>query len=94
MGGLGGSTPSTRIDSWGLLGYDVSDEELLSGLMNSGFDKKPEDVQSFRDTSVPHMNTYHLFDSVEPAAQFIHHERVQEHAPFFIFGIWLIKKEL
>jgi hypothetical protein len=35
-----------------------------------------------------------LFASIKPALDFMHvsDERVRAHAPFFVFGIWLIKK--
>jgi hypothetical protein len=42
-----------------------------------------------------YLNEHHLFDSIKPAVDFMHFsdERVQAHAPFFVFGLWLIKKE-
>ncbi len=82
-------------ETWELLGYDVADEYLRSGLNNWPFDKVTEDVEAIRKKYVPALNAYHLFDSIEPATEFLmfSDERVQEHAPFFVFGIWLIKKE-
>lgn len=86
--------PSVRDESWELLGYDVADQWLLSGLTNCGFDKKTE-VEPIRKKYNPALNAYHLFDSIEPATEFqlLSDERVSGHAPFFVFGIWLIKKE-
>ncbi len=87
--------PAIRDEAWALLGYDVADVWLLSGLTNCGFDKMTEDVEAFRKKYVPSLNAYHLFDTLEAAKEFqiLSDDRVQEHAPFFVFGIWLIKKE-
>jgi hypothetical protein len=87
--------PALPDEAWDLLGYDVADEWLLSVLTNCGFDKLTEDVEAIRKKYVPALNAYHLFDALEPATEFrmLSDERVQEHAPFFVFGIWLIKKE-
>ncbi len=87
--------PAIDDTSWELLGYDIADEWLLSGLTNCGFDKMTEDVEAIRKKYNPLLNAYHLFDSIEPATEFqmFSDERAPEHAPFFVFGIWLIKKE-
>ena len=87
--------PAPPDKGWELLGYDVADEWLHSGLTNWGFDKLTEDVEGIRKKYVPALNAYHLFDTLEAAKEFqiLSDERVQEHAPFFVFGIWLIKKE-
>lgn len=86
--------PSVRDESWELLGYDVADQWLLSSLTNCGFEKKTE-VEAIRKKYNPALNAYHLFDAIEPAMEYrmFSDERVPEHAPFFVFGIWLIKKE-
>ena len=88
--------PALRAPSWHLLGYDVADGYLLSGLTNLSWDPvSPAEVQSISEKYLPSLNEYHLFTSVEPAAQFIPlaEEGAREHAPFFVFGLWLIKKE-
>jgi hypothetical protein len=45
---------------------------------------------------VTNSNEGHLFDHLAPTTEFkdFSNERVKEHAPFFIFGIWLIEKML
>lgn len=85
--------PAVHDPSWKLLGYDVADQGLLSGLTNCGFDKETEDIAAFRQRYVPHLNSYHLLDSTEIAISFrdLSNERVKEHAPFYIFAIWHIK---
>ena len=81
-----------RDPAWAFLGYDVSDKWLTSGLNNCGF--KETEMQILRDTYASYLNEHHLFDALKPAVDFMHFsdERVQAHAPFFVFGIWLIKK--
>ncbi len=87
--------PSLRGPAWALLGYDVCDKWLLSGLSNCGYGTDESEIQILRDTYASDLNEHHLFDSIEPATEFrkLSDERVQAHAPFFVFGIWLIKKE-
>lgn len=84
------TNPSMIGASWTLLGYDVSDRWLLSGLSNCGFLPEMEDVQSLRDTWANKLNERHLFDVLDYAIEFreLSNKRVAEHAPFFIFGIW------
>jgi hypothetical protein len=82
--------------AWELLGYDVCDEWLLSGLTDLAWgDGSPEEVQAICQKYVPSLNEYHLFTSVDSAAEFIPlaEEGARAHAPFFVFGLWLIKKQ-
>ncbi len=87
--------PALRDPAWALLGYDVSDKWLLSGLSNCGYGTNETELQILRETYASSLNEHHLFDALKPAVDFMHvsNERVQEHAPFFVFGLWLIKKE-
>jgi len=87
--------PSLRDPAWAFLGYDVCDKWLLSGLSNCGYGTNESEIQILRGTYASDLNEHHLFGSIEPATAFrmLSDERVQEHAPFFVFGIWLIKKE-
>lgn len=87
--------PALRDPAWALLGYDVSDQWLLSGLSNCGYGTNESEIQILRETYTSDLNEHHLFDSIKPAVDFMHlsDKRVQEHAPFFVFGLWLIKKE-
>ena len=87
--------PALRDPAWALLGYDVSDQWLLSGLSNCGYGTNASEIHLLRDTYASALNEHHLFDAIKPAVDFMHFsdERVQAHAPFFVFGIWLIKKE-
>lgn len=86
--------PSLVDAEWELLGYDVADQWLLSGLTSCAFDKGAE-VEALRKKFNPTLNTYHLFASIDSAMEFraLSDKRVPEHKPFFVFGLWLIKKE-
>jgi len=87
--------PALRDPAWAFLGYDVSDQWLLSGLSNCGYGTNESKIQILRETYASDLNEHHLFASIKPAVDFMHvsDERVQANAPFFVFGIWLIKKE-
>ncbi|MFL5655668.1 MAG: hypothetical protein ACJ8CB_16005 [Ktedonobacteraceae bacterium] len=86
--------PALRDPAWVFLGYDVSDQWLLSGLSNCGYGTNEAGIQLLRATYASALNEHHLFASIKPAVDFMHvsDERVRAHAPFFVFGIWLIKK--
>ena len=83
--------PATRDTAWKLLGYDVADRWGLSGLMNCGY--KPDIVGATRARFVGRLNAHHLFDAPEDADEFRAHAdaRVQEHAPFFVYGVWRVE---
>ncbi|MCH8029416.1 MAG: hypothetical protein IH874_05750 [Candidatus Dadabacteria bacterium] len=80
-------------DSWNLLGYDVANHAgSISGLSNTGFNT--EDRETLREKWGPHLNEHHLFDDVSRAVEFKEFidEEVPEHAPFYIYGIRLVKE--
>ena len=87
--------PASLDESWRFLGYDVSDGALLSGLSNCGFVVDLDDVVLLRSTWGPRLNGYGLFDHLEHAIKFrdFSNIRVPEHAPFFVYGIWLIPSQ-
>jgi hypothetical protein len=74
---------------WRLIGYDVSDESLLSGLMNTKYSDST--LNSERESRwAQNLNIHHLFHDPAQALEFakFSDERVPEHAPFFVFGLW------
>ena len=87
---IDGIAPGAVDRRWELLGYDVSDEWLLSGLMNCGY--TADEVDALRRRWGPHLNEHHLFDGVGQAGEFVgvSDQRVEEHAPFFVYGIYSI----
>ena len=84
--------PAALSDAWPLLGFDVADDSLLSGLMNCGY--WPEERDRLRQRFAGHLNAYHLFDDRAVAQTFRHltDERVQEHRPFNVFGLYRVAK--
>jgi hypothetical protein len=86
--------PPAGSEAWTLLGYDVSDHSLLSGLSNCGYWE--EEKPGYKQRWGQHLNEYNLFTEVQPAIEFkeITDRRVSEHAPFFVYGLYLIKKGL
>lgn len=85
---LSKTVPSTRNKDWEFLGYDISDLALLSGLSNCGY--KPDEIRSLRARWVKHLNKFHLFTDESQAIEFkgLSDQRVVEHAPFFVFGLY------
>jgi hypothetical protein len=83
-----GVVPAAVDRRWELLGYDVSDEWLLSGLSNCGYEA--DEVAPLRQRWGSHLNEHHLFTEVEQAKEFakVSDQRVAEHAPFFVYGIY------
>ena len=87
-----GMTPPAVSEAWEFLGYDVSDGWLLSGLSNCGYG---EAAESLRQEWAPHLNEHHLFDDLDKAVGFeaMTDVRVEEHAPFYVYGIYSIPRE-
>jgi hypothetical protein len=76
------------LERYDLLGYDVADWFLLSGLTNCGY--SPEEAASLAPTWAPLLNEWHLFDDPADAIAFeaVTAARVPEHAPFYGYGIY------
>jgi hypothetical protein len=80
--------PATLGDQWSLLGFDVVDGWLLSGLTNCGYLR--DEIEAQRSRWAPHLNAHHLFDDEAQASEFakLADLRVREHAPFYICALW------
>lgn len=93
---LGASGQVHTVDArWAFLGYDVADlGGSISGLMNCGFLPGHEDVAALRSAWGPKLNSRHLFDDLADAVAFkdFSNQRVPEHAPFFVNGLWLLSR--
>ena len=74
-----------------LLGYDVADSGLTSGLSNCAYDVAQREI--LQATWKPHLNRHHLFEDVAKADGFrqVAEARVPEHAPFFVFALWAMQ---
>ncbi|WP_224241108.1 hypothetical protein [Hyalangium gracile] len=74
-------------EDWELLGFDIADAGLLSGLSNCGYEQAT--VAELRASWAPLLNEHHLFTEVNQALAFreLTDRRVPEHAPFFVCAI-------
>jgi len=90
---FGGDIAALSNDRTTLIGFDVSDSSLLSGLMSCGY--KPDRKSRLAQRWSPMLNRYHLFGRAQDAVEFarVTGERVPEHSPFFAYGIWIIGKK-
>ncbi|HEY3332319.1 MAG TPA: hypothetical protein VGK19_19980 [Capsulimonadaceae bacterium] len=86
--------PQTVDPAWRIIGFDVSDDVMQSGLTDCGYDaeEKPNLVARFASK----LNAYHLFDTIDDACEFrdVADERSPGHAPFFVYGLWLVSGTL
>lgn len=82
--------PRSLDPSWRLLGYDVACSGFFSALCNCGL--KPEEMEAARTEWGPHLNRDNLFEDKAVAWEFkqFYDERIPEHAPFFVCGLWQI----
>jgi hypothetical protein len=85
-------TPKERSPDWTFLGFDVGDAGMLSGLMNCGSDadERPALIEEWG----LRLNEHHLLTDAQSAFEFrgLANRRVVEHAPFFVYGLWVIRK--
>jgi hypothetical protein len=84
------TTPAVPDSSWILLGYDIADIWFVSGLSNCGYEANER--QALSDQFGQHLNQHHLFADFSQANQFrlISNRRIPEHAPFYVFGLYLV----
>jgi hypothetical protein len=71
-----------------LLGYDVADLAMTSGLTNCGYTQIEK--SQIQQVWAMRLNRFHLFDSRDDADRFraLTDRRVPEHAPFLVFGVY------
>jgi hypothetical protein len=83
---------SVRSKDWKLLGFDVADYFLLSGLMNAGYSAQERKI--LRQLWAKYLNQYGLFEDFDTALKFkfLTDQRVKEHSPFYVYGMYLIDK--
>lgn len=79
--------PEAIRTDWTLLGFDVADAGLISGLSNCGYTRA--EIAGLRAAWASTLNAHHLFDDVEKALAFreMTDRRVPEHAPFFVYAL-------
>ena len=81
----------TGSETYHLLGYDVADYYLMSGLANCGY--SPAEAASLAPDWAPRLNEWHLLGNSTDATAFaaVTAERVPEHAPFYAYGIYQLR---
>jgi hypothetical protein len=86
---LANTLPMTS-EPWRRLGFDVADGSRLSGLSNCAY--TPGEIHRLRSLWGPRLNQDHLFGDPVDALRFrdMTNARVPEHAPFFVYGLYLI----
>jgi hypothetical protein len=77
---------------WELLGFDVSDEWLLSGLSNC-LSRNDPDFGRWEEWWDYRLNEHGLFKTLDDAREFVGmiDDRVKEHAPFHPYAIWKVE---
>lgn len=80
--------PGTPQPGWELLGYDVADGFLLSGLSDCGWETG--EIRPPAAWSGAHLNEHHLFHEPDMAFEYVEavNIRVPEHAPFFVYSLY------
>ena len=81
------TVPERLGPDWCVLGYDVADQWLTSGLSNCGYVRNER--AELQTEWARRLNVHHLFDDPEDARLFVKatNQRVPEHAPFFVYGL-------
>lgn len=87
------TNPGVRNTNWQLLGFDVADAGMLSGLLDCGYENSER--QTLRGQWSSSLNVHHLFTDLDKAFSFrdLSNHRVPEHAPFFVYGLWRLLEE-
>lgn len=86
-------TDPQQIDyEWIHLGYDVADNECYSGLFDGILTPK---LRNTRHEWASKLNKHHLFTDLDDALSYIPlaNERMADHAPFIVYGLYLIQKK-
>lgn len=73
-----------------LIGYDIADFWGLSGLMNCGINDAETGGNQAKEFT-PFLNEHHLFQNFSKANEYALYLNgvVKEHAPFFVYSLWI-----
>lgn len=90
--GLESISPDAVDDEWELLGYDVADYDLISGLCNGVVDS--DEMAKLRHDWKHHLNEHHLFTEPQRAYQYIRvaNTRYPSHTPYYVYALYGIEK--
>jgi len=86
-------TPNRLDPGWKFLGYEVADWSPFSVLLTTCTAEDLDDRDAYRQRWGPHLNRWHLFKEFEPALAMknYYNEVYTEHAPFLVYGHWLVR---
>jgi hypothetical protein len=78
----------TNSEVWTLLGLDVADAGLISGLSNCAYESTER--AGLRASWGRLLNEHHLFNQLQAAMAFreLCDTRIAEHAPFYVYGLF------
>ena len=84
------TNPLAPDPAWERLGLDVADGSLVSGLSECRY--TDEEAPPARERWASALNSHHLFEDEGAAFEFAEFSdsRVPEHAPFFVFGVYVV----
>ena len=84
---LAPTVPASLNKEWTFLGYDVADDGFISGLSDCGYEADELHLKTGWELA---LNEWHLFTQKKQAIKFqrMTNQRVDEHAPFCIYGLY------
>lgn len=84
-----GLLSESRLDNWTFLGYDIADQYFVSALSNCGVGEEDELT---KQKWVKCVNDWGLISEESEASEFRDwsDQRVREHAPFFVYGLYVV----
>jgi hypothetical protein len=85
---LESTVPARLPEGSTILGYDVADASRISGLTNCGYTE--EEIRELGPLWGNRLNSFGLLSTIEEAVAFrqLTDQRVPEHAPFWVYGLW------
>lgn len=83
--------PNQVQSDWILLGYDVADYDLFSGLADGGL--QDELRAKIKPEWVDNLNDYHLFTNPQAAFDYVEfaNTRIPTHMPFYVYAVYLVQ---
>lgn len=89
----GADTPLAADPAWTFVGFDIADGTEISGLSNCGYGAE---IDTLSAAWARRLNDRGLFRHLEDAFAFreVTNARVPEHAPFTVYGIWIVSGQV
>lgn len=76
-----------------LIGYDVADRDMISGLSNCGYD--PNEMEIIKESWNSCLNDYGLFKKFADAMRFtkLIDKKIPSHSPFYVYSLFLVPRK-